>query len=38
MRMSGHRSVDTLRRYLNWDQINSKAHNEAHRAAANLLS
>lgn len=36
MRMTGHRSLDTLYRYLNWDKVNEKAHREQQAAAANL--
>jgi integrase len=36
MRMSGHRSVATLHRYLDWDAINEGAHSAAQRAAQNL--
>lgn len=36
MRMSGHRNVHTLHRYLDWDRINERAHSLAQDAARNL--
>ena len=36
MRMSGHRSVATLHRYLDWDRINARSHQLAQNAARNL--
>jgi integrase len=36
LRMSGHRNVKMLHRYLDWDRINERAHLRAHEAAKNL--
>ena len=36
MRLSGHRNVKTLHRYLGWNEINAKAHRDTVRAAKNL--
>lgn len=36
MRLSGHRNVKTLHRYLGWNEINAKAHRETVKAAKNL--
>ena len=37
MRFSGHTQVGTLRRYLNWNTINSKVQADMEKAAASLL-
>lgn len=36
MRFSGHKRVETLRRYLNWNAVNSKVQREMEAAAATL--
>jgi len=38
MKITGHKCVKTLHRYLNWDQINEKAHLAAQTAARNNLA
>lgn len=36
MRISGHRSVNTLHRYLDWDRVNKRMHAQAQAAARHL--
>ena len=38
MRMSGHKNVNTLHRYLDWNAVNEKAHLAAQAAARNLTA
>lgn len=38
MKITGHKSVKTLHRYLGWDMINEKAHTAAETAARNNLA
>lgn len=38
MKMTGHKVLATLHRYLNWDQINESAHAKAHAAAKKALA
>lgn len=37
MKITGHKNPNTLRRYLDWDRINAKAHQQAQTAARNNL-
>lgn len=36
MKMSGHKRVETLHRYLDWDRINERSHSKVQLAARNL--
>lgn len=36
MKLSGHKRVETLHRYLDWDRINERSHFKAQQAARNL--
>jgi hypothetical protein len=38
MKMTGHKCLTTLHRYLNWDQINESAHSKAQAAAKKALN
>ena len=38
MRLSGHRNVQTLHRYLDWDRVNELPHQRAQDAARNLTT
>lgn len=37
MKLSGHRSRDTLHRYLDWNRVNENMHQRSEKAAANLF-